>query len=191
MRVKTSPQFVIDPGNRWSGLSSLITRSRVASSVSSKADRGARLRSVTLRLSQRRSQASLRNNEFRQSWNDSPLYATKNVERLRAFFRFCHQAGWIKHNPALLVKPPKVTQTPTLPFSRDEMKRIVAACHAYRSRCVIPGSALATQYGCRRARWRAGRCSSAAKTGQPVLDEQQRCVANRCSVLACAANSDC
>jgi integrase len=70
--------------------------------------------------------------EFRQSWNDSPLYATKNVERMRAFFRFCHQAGWIKHNPALLVKPPKVTQTPTLPFSRDEMKRIVAACDTYR-----------------------------------------------------------
>ena len=33
--------------------------------------------------------------QFRQSWTDSPLYATKNLERMRAFFRFCHQAGWI------------------------------------------------------------------------------------------------
>jgi hypothetical protein len=29
------------------------------------------------------------------------------------------------------VKPPKVTHMPTLPFSRDEMKRIVEACGAY------------------------------------------------------------
>ena len=69
--------------------------------------------------------------QFRQSWTDSPLYATKNLERMRAFFRFCHQASWIKENPAKAVKPPKVTQTPTLPFSRDEMKRIVEACDDY------------------------------------------------------------
>jgi integrase len=69
--------------------------------------------------------------QFRQSWTDSPLTATKNLERMRAFFRFCDQAGWIKQNPALAVKAPKVTQTPTLPFSREEMKRIVAACDRY------------------------------------------------------------
>jgi hypothetical protein len=69
--------------------------------------------------------------QFRQTWTDSSNYATKNLERLRAFFRFCHQAGWIKDNPAKAVKPPKVTQTPTLPFSRDEMMRIVKACDEY------------------------------------------------------------
>jgi site-specific recombinase XerD len=69
--------------------------------------------------------------QFRQSWSDSPLYATKNLERLRAFFRFCHQAGWTKQNPSLAVKPPKVAHIPTLPFSRDEMKRIVEACGEY------------------------------------------------------------
>lgn len=69
--------------------------------------------------------------QFRQSWKDSPLYATKNLERLRAFLRFCQQAGWIKQNPATSVKPPKVTQSPTLPFSKDEMKRIVKACDSY------------------------------------------------------------
>ena len=69
--------------------------------------------------------------QFRQSWKDSPLYATKNLERLRAFLRFCQQAGWIKQNPATSVKPPKVTQSPTMPFSRDEMKRILDACDSY------------------------------------------------------------
>jgi site-specific recombinase XerD len=69
--------------------------------------------------------------QFRQSWSDSPLYATKNLERIRAFFRFCHQAGWIKQNPALSVKPPKVTPSPTLPFSSAEMKQILDACAKY------------------------------------------------------------
>ena len=66
--------------------------------------------------------------QFRQSWTDSPLTATKNLERMRAFFRFCRQAGWTKENPALAVKAPKVTHTPTLPFSREEIKRIASAC---------------------------------------------------------------
>ena len=70
--------------------------------------------------------------QFRQTWADSPLYATKNLERMRAFFRFCQQAGWTKDNPAKAVKPPKVTQSPTLPFSRGEMKKIVDACDRYR-----------------------------------------------------------
>jgi integrase len=69
--------------------------------------------------------------QFRQGWTDSPLYATKNLERMRAFFRFCQLAGWIKENVAKAVKPPKVTQAPTLPFSRDEFKRIVKACDEY------------------------------------------------------------
>jgi site-specific recombinase XerD len=69
---------------------------------------------------------------FRGTWKDGALYASKNVERLRAFFRFCHQAGWIPTNPALAVKPPKVHGRPTLPFSGEEMKRILAACDRYR-----------------------------------------------------------
>ena len=62
-----------------------------------------------------------------QSWTDSPLYATKNLERTRAFFRFCHQAGWIEENPAKVVKPPKVTPDADTAIC-DEMKRIVKAC---------------------------------------------------------------
>lgn len=44
---------------------------------------------------------------------------------------FATRPAGIKDNPAKAVKPPKVTQTPTLPFSRDEMKRIVAACDKF------------------------------------------------------------
>ncbi len=69
---------------------------------------------------------------FRATWKDGATYATKNLERLRAFFRFCHEAGWIKTNPAVAVKPPQMTSKPTLPFSQEEMKRILKACDRYR-----------------------------------------------------------
>lgn len=69
---------------------------------------------------------------FRAGWDDGASYAVKNLERMRAFFRFCHQAGWITANPALAVKPPKLRTKPTLPFTSDEMERIIAACDRYR-----------------------------------------------------------
>ena len=69
--------------------------------------------------------------EFRATWDDGAVYASKNLERMRAFFRFCEQARWVERNPATSVKAPKIKQAPTLPFSADEMKRILAACDAY------------------------------------------------------------
>jgi integrase/recombinase XerD len=69
--------------------------------------------------------------EFRRTWTDSPLYATKNLERLRAFFRYCQKDDWIKKNPALDVKSPRLHEQPTLPFSDDEMTQILEACDRY------------------------------------------------------------
>ena len=63
--------------------------------------------------------------EFRANWDDGAVYATKNLERMRAFFRFCEQARCIDRNPAASVKAPKHKASPTLPFSADEMKRIL------------------------------------------------------------------
>jgi integrase len=50
---------------------------------------------------------------------------------MRAFFRFCEQAGWALTNPAVAVQAPKVRPVPTLPFSDDEMEAILAACDRY------------------------------------------------------------
>lgn len=69
--------------------------------------------------------------EFRRTWADGAGYATKNLERLRTFFRFCEAADWIRRNPAKSVKPPKTQCKPTLPFSEDEMTRILCACGRY------------------------------------------------------------
>jgi integrase len=68
---------------------------------------------------------------FRATWPDAPITASRNLERLRNFFRFCQDAGWIDKNPAKAVKPPKVTQSPTLPFEPEEFETILAACDTY------------------------------------------------------------
>lgn len=70
--------------------------------------------------------------EFRNSWDDGATYAGKNLERLRAFFRFCVDADWITKNPARAIKMPRSTQPPTLPFTPDEVARILDACDRYR-----------------------------------------------------------
>lgn len=69
--------------------------------------------------------------QFRGSWADGALYAAKNLERLRSFFRFCTHSDWIARNPARSVKAPKVTDRPTLPFTRSDMQRILDACDRY------------------------------------------------------------
>ncbi len=68
---------------------------------------------------------------FRGTWPDSPLTATKNIERLRSMFGTFHDYGWLPENPARKLKLPKVKQKPTLPFERDEMNRIIEALDAY------------------------------------------------------------
>ena len=68
---------------------------------------------------------------FRASWPNRNLSAGKKLEHLKTFFRFCHDSGWIKDNPARSIKPPKVGDPPVLPFSDDEMKKILAACDSH------------------------------------------------------------
>ena len=67
---------------------------------------------------------------FRSEWTYSALSSVKRLEYLRGFLRFCEDSGWIETNPARLLKPPKVTQRPTLPFEESEVERILAAADA-------------------------------------------------------------
>jgi len=70
--------------------------------------------------------------DFRKMWEDGALYATKNIERLRSFFRFCERMTWTGENPAIALKAPKLTSKPTLSFTDAEMRKLLAACDKYR-----------------------------------------------------------
>ena len=70
--------------------------------------------------------------EFRSGWKDGPRSSAKKLERLRAFFRFAQKREWVSKNPASDLKAPKVTLCPTMPYTREEMMRILAALANYR-----------------------------------------------------------
>jgi integrase/recombinase XerD len=68
---------------------------------------------------------------FRASWTEGPCTSLKKLERLRSFMRFAEKRDWIKRNPAIDLKAPKVPIKPTLPFTREEMIRILTALTPY------------------------------------------------------------
>lgn len=69
--------------------------------------------------------------QFRSMWKDGPRSSAKKLERLRAFFRFAQEQKWTPENPAIKLKSPKVTLCPTLPYTREEIVRILAAVDDY------------------------------------------------------------
>lgn len=63
--------------------------------------------------------------DFRAAWKVSPLTATKRLERLRGVFKFALQRKMVDENYAVALVSPKVKPNPTLPFSKDEMTKIL------------------------------------------------------------------
>jgi|SRR6516164_5275744 hypothetical protein len=59
------------------------------------------------------------------------VLAQKKIERLRALFRFAQNRKWLRENPASGLKSPKVTLCPTLPYTREDMMKILAAIEKY------------------------------------------------------------
>ncbi len=66
--------------------------------------------------------------EFRAGWSDSAITA-------QTFFRFCHSAGWVTHNPAVAVKAPTAGKPSARVkvFTDGQLGRIVHACDQYPS----------------------------------------------------------
>jgi len=65
---------------------------------------------------------------FRQTWNLSPRTSQKRLELLKTFFRFCLDSDWITASPAKALKPPKISMSPVVPFTEDEITKILANC---------------------------------------------------------------
>lgn len=83
--------------------------------------------------------------KFRAGWTVKNWTAKNELERLRALFRFAHDANWISSNPAKKLKSSRIESLPSLPFAKEEMVRILAACDSaeirakrYRPDNVLP-----------------------------------------------------
>jgi integrase len=96
-------------------------------------ERGLLVRSRRLRA-RRKKEWGRALREFRASWPNRNLSALKKLECMRAFLRFAVDSEWVSENYATKIVNPKVTDRPTLPFNREEMIRILAACDKYGER---------------------------------------------------------
>jgi len=65
--------------------------------------------------------------DFRAGWKVGPLTASKKLERLRGIFKFALQRKMVGENFAVSLTAPKLKQNPTLPFSKDDMEKILKA----------------------------------------------------------------
>jgi site-specific recombinase XerD len=71
--------------------------------------------------------------EFRGSWTTwSPRTSGKHIERLKRFFNWCVENGWLQDSPAKPLKTPKVGETDVVPFTEDEVGKILKSCKAYQ-----------------------------------------------------------
>jgi site-specific recombinase XerD len=69
--------------------------------------------------------------EWRTTWTDGALAASKKQQRVRGFFLFCHNNGWISSNPARSLSRIQVPRKEPDYFRPSELKRILAATAKY------------------------------------------------------------
>lgn len=70
--------------------------------------------------------------DYRSGWKLEPSTQRKELETLRAFFRFCEAADWVPKNPATRIRPPKVEEKPTLPLDDTDLDKLITATRKYR-----------------------------------------------------------
>lgn len=78
---------------------------------------------------------------FQREWSGGDVTLSKALERLKSFCRAAFLRKWIDDNPALTLRGPKPKPRPTLPFTQEEMTRILAGIEKYRDKSRRPGQA--------------------------------------------------
>jgi integrase/recombinase XerD len=66
--------------------------------------------------------------DFRSARKVAPSTSGKELETLRAFCAFCKKRKWMDENYAKDLSAPKEDGCPTMPYSVDEVQRILEAC---------------------------------------------------------------
>jgi integrase len=75
--------------------------------------------------------------DIRASWKNSAASNNKRLDRLKRFFRFCHESGWVGRNASLTIKPAKNRVEIVKPFSREEQAIILSKPQVAKIRCFV------------------------------------------------------
>jgi site-specific recombinase XerD len=71
--------------------------------------------------------------DYRSTRQVAPSTNAKELVILRIFFAFARERQWIMDNPALRIQPPRnLKPTEIVPYTRQEITRILAACDGVR-----------------------------------------------------------
>jgi integrase len=69
---------------------------------------------------------------MRKNWKLAAITAQKRMEMMKKFFSYCVDAEWLVKSPARLVRMPPAKYDPTLPFTDQEMEKILWAAESIR-----------------------------------------------------------
>jgi len=113
---------------------------------------------------------------YRESRSGSPATRRKELINIKMFFRFCVAQKWITENPAAEVKLPEADYAVTMPYTPDEVTRLIRAADTIGTR-----DAEQTRYIRQRARalvytllYSGLRVSDVAKLKRSALDPTTR-----------------
>ena len=70
---------------------------------------------------------------WRESWTHKSSTQSTRLQQLRTFFSFAVKANWIDFSPVEHLKPPKVSQKPTMPLNQAEMESLLDAAAEFPS----------------------------------------------------------
>jgi integrase/recombinase XerD len=68
---------------------------------------------------------------FRGTWSYKNFALRNQTERLRSLFAFAHDSGWVQVNVAKKLKAPATHVPEVVPFTEEEVSKILAACDQY------------------------------------------------------------
>jgi|SRR5215813_5474492 len=74
--------------------------------------------------------------EYRKNSRGAPVTQSKRQERRRSFFNYCLSHGWIEKNVAAHLPKIKVTESPTLPLTREQFDTVVKAVNRYNPKAL-------------------------------------------------------
>jgi len=69
--------------------------------------------------------------QYRESWDMAPISAAKEIRAAADVLQVLHGIGWVRDNPAKLIKAPQTRPKPTLPFTDPEIEKIMWATEVY------------------------------------------------------------
>src|SRR5664280_1823399 len=69
--------------------------------------------------------------QYRKEWSGAPITRRKRQERLRSFFLYCVRHKWTPDNLASLLSPIKVSNSPTLPLTKEQFAQVMKASAKY------------------------------------------------------------